>query len=115
MKRIMIAVCVVAFMLGASSASASLEGQCNANLGRSIGDANQWAHDGVCLEVIENGIEFGEMGCFPLLFAGELFFANLGDNAFNLLGTKICTASCTCFFPVQIGSPLDLACGCGVP
>jgi hypothetical protein len=115
MKRILIAISLVAFMLGASSASANLEGQCNANLGRSIGDANQWAHDDVCTDVIEDGNEFFDMGCFPLLFDGELFFANLGDNATELLGNKLCTASCTCFFPVAIGSPLDLACGCGVP
>ena len=114
MKRIVIAASLVGLMLmTVSTARAGQAGQCNALLGQFVGDSQQFLNGNQdCGNVIADGVEFANGGCFGLLFAGELFVANLGPNAASVIGGKICGASCTCFAPVPPGSPLDLACGC---
>jgi len=114
MKRIMVAVFLVVFMFGASIASAGEVGLCNANVGRTVGDAQRFltGHQD-CANTIFDGNEFNELGCFPRLFNQELWINTVTNNPGNagmLLGNKICTASCTCFFPVG-ATPLQAACG----
>jgi hypothetical protein len=108
MKRALLAVVFLGSVLAASSATASMIGQCNALLGKFLGAEHQVVNGidvaGNCNELGGRLNDFVNAGCVPLLDDGELFTGHI--RADLPLIQSACTALCVdCRFQIP-------ECGC---